>query len=64
MFLAGVDNVLADRISRMSVLSNAYEVGYLLSGVPSMMLLCENHMSKDAFLYLQVQWTEALHNYN
>ena len=62
VFLPGVDNVLADRISRMNVLSSACEVSHVLSGVHNVVLSYESNMSKAAFLSLQAQWTAALLN--
>ena len=59
VFLAGTDNVLADRISRLDVLENANEAWYILSGMTGCEVSCENHMSNETFLSLQGRWIEG-----
>ena len=60
MFLAGKYNVLADRISRLDMIDSAVEASYLLTGSNEGGLSRENHMSNEAFVYLQGRWIEGL----
>jgi hypothetical protein len=64
VFLPGVDNVLADRISRVDDLKCANEARYLLSGMSEDRVLCADHMSKESYLCLQERWIRHLRLYN
>jgi hypothetical protein len=55
-FLPGVDNILADRISRMSCCSHAFDLQYLLTNGTFQLIECKYHMSYPAFVILQELW--------
>ena len=54
IFIPGVQNVMADRLSRLNEPRCAYEALQLLTGGD--VCYVHNHMSYDAFLYLQETW--------
>jgi hypothetical protein len=55
VFVPGVLNVLADRVSRLDDPIHAMEAGELLN-VKFVELNCVNHMSNGSFNFLQDQW--------
>jgi hypothetical protein len=64
VFLPGVDNILADRISRLDNLKCAHEASFILSGMSNVSnetrVSCIDHMSKDSYLWLQEHWIKDL----
>jgi hypothetical protein len=55
-FIKGAHNVLADRISRMHSSMEANDARFLLAGGSDSIITCKNHMSKQAFDFLQISW--------
>jgi hypothetical protein len=55
-FIPGVDNILADRISRMDSYSEACEARIMLANFTPAVVYCASHMSPTAFLSLQDAW--------
>jgi hypothetical protein len=60
VFLPGVDNVLADKISRLDNLDSVLEARYILPGFSDTPVSCCDHMSTDSYLCLQDLWTKGL----
>ena len=57
--IPGVSNVLADRISRLHSLHEAFDARLLLAGFSSAVILCKSHMTAESFIFLQDQWRRA-----
>jgi hypothetical protein len=55
-FLPGVENILADRISRMSSCTHAMDLQCLLTHGTFNLVECKYHMSYLAFVLLQELW--------
>ena len=55
-FLPGLDNVLADRISRMDQFSAASEARLILANFTSTQVYCVGHVSPISFIFLQDRW--------
>jgi hypothetical protein len=55
-YIEGAQNVLADRISRLHSMPEAIEARFLLTGNSTSHVICKNHMSKQAFDFLQMSW--------
>lgn len=55
--IAGKLNILADRISRLATLKDAFDARLLLAGFSGGLVQCKNHMSIRAFYFLQGAWT-------
>jgi hypothetical protein len=63
-FIPGIDNVLADRISRMIDPVFALNTQYLLTNGSGEKVACKNHMSYSSYLLLQEMWSwERSRNY-
>jgi hypothetical protein len=63
-FLPGIENVLADRISRMMSVDSASDTQMLLSNGSGETIECINHMSYRSYLLLQETWRlDRLINY-
>jgi hypothetical protein len=58
-FIPGIDNVLADRISRLDNLQEACEARLLLASFTPSVVFCALHMSPMAFLSLQDTWSRG-----
>jgi hypothetical protein len=56
-FIPGLENVLADRISRLSDLNCAFDANVLLSNGFLNQIECKSHMTYLGYLALQDQWT-------
>ena len=54
--IPGVENLLADRISRLVELDKAFDARLLLANFSATFVTCIGHMSLDSFLYLQEAW--------
>jgi hypothetical protein len=63
VFLAGVDNILADRISRLHELNSAHDAQQLLMNNPGEVVYCINHMSHVSYVSLQEEWRMPLVSY-
>jgi hypothetical protein len=61
-YIPGVENVISDRISRLTSLNAAADVRTLLAGEGVGMVFCAGHMSQQAFLFLQMNWRMGLVN--
>ena len=59
-FIPGVENILSDRVSRMTSLKEACEASWLLSGFSGRVMECKGHTSFVSFLYLQERWEESM----
>ena len=55
-FLPGLDNVLADRISRMDQMVPAIEAHSILSNSTNELVFCSGHMTPISFIFLQDRW--------
>jgi hypothetical protein len=55
-YLPGIENIMSDRISRLSAVLSAHEARLLLMGGGPGVIYCKGHMSYQAFLYLQMCW--------
>ena len=63
-FLPGIENVLADIISRMVCTCSALDTQMLLTNGSGLTVVCRDHMSYGSFLLLQEAWSrERLTNY-
>ena len=60
--IPGVVNILADRLSRLSSLSEAFDARLLLAGFSNSIVACRGHISSVSFLYLQEVWIQASMN--
>jgi hypothetical protein len=58
--IPGVENYVADRISRLNCISDAMDARLILSNFSNSMVFCKDHMTYQAFICLQGCWTEAL----
>jgi hypothetical protein len=58
-FIPGVENVLADRISRLDYFQEACEARLLLAGFTPSVIFCAKHMSPLAFSSLQDTWNRG-----
>jgi hypothetical protein len=58
-FVPGENNVLADRISRLHLLSQARDAHTLLSSSALEIVPCINHMTPSTFVLLQDLWRRA-----
>ena len=56
-FIPGVENVLADRISRLDYFQEACEARLLLAGFSPSVVFCAKYMSPMTFLSLQDTWS-------
>jgi hypothetical protein len=61
--IPGIDNVLADRISRLDSMIEAREARLILANFSNAAVSCENHMSMESFVYLQEAWRRISYNY-
>jgi hypothetical protein len=59
-FLPGLDNVLADRISRMDQMVPAIEAHSMLSNSTHELVFCSGHMTLISFIFLQDRWRAGL----
>ena len=60
--IAGVKNILADRLSRLNEVEMAIEARMLLAGFVDAIITCRGHISSSTFVYLQEVWTQASTN--
>jgi hypothetical protein len=60
--IAGVKNILADRLSRLNEFEMAIEARMLLAGFVDAIITCRGHISSSTFVYLQEVWTQASTN--
>jgi hypothetical protein len=58
-FIPGVENVFADRISRLDYFQEACEARLLLAGFSPSVIFCAKHMSPMTFLSLQDTWNRG-----
>jgi hypothetical protein len=54
--IPGVENLLADRISRLDEKLKAFDARLLLANFSASLISCNEHMSLDSFIYLQEAW--------
>ena len=55
-YIPGVENVMSDRISRLTSVSAASDVISLLTGVEMGTVFCAGHMTHQSYMYLQTNW--------
>ena len=60
VFLSGVDNILADRISRLHELNSAFDAQWLITNGVNNVVSCVNHMSHSSYVSLQEGWRTPL----
>jgi hypothetical protein len=58
--IPGVSNTLADRISRLNYLHDAFDARLLLANNTPAVTMCKTHMTADTYVFLQEQWRLAL----
>jgi hypothetical protein len=63
VFLKGSDNVLADRISRLTDFKCACEARIILAGFADCEVYCSSNMSIESYDMLQGRWTEVLRDF-
>ena len=55
-FIPGINNTLADRISRLDSMPHAMEARQILSNFSDNIVLCKYHMTPLSFIHLQDLW--------
>ena len=61
--IPGCENILADRISRMSNISHAYDLQGLLTNGSFQKVQCKGHMTYSAYCFLQEIWSASSTSY-
>jgi hypothetical protein len=60
VFLKGTENVLADRISRLTDFECACDARKILANNVDCQVYCDGHMSIESYAMLQSRWTGVL----